>query len=120
MKTIQNLAVVAAMSLATLLAAGVSAQGAENNKQGVATPAKPATKDSDLTLGEIRRIDKANKKLTIKHGDIKNLQMPGMTMVFQLSDAGALDQLKVGDEVRFRAEMGPTGLLITEIHLSGR
>ncbi len=119
MKTTQKLAVVAAMTVATFLAGGVSAQGATSNSQAPATSAKPATEDSELTLGEIRRIDKVNKKLTIKHGDIKNLKMPGMTMVFQLDNAGALDLLKVGEQVRFRAEFGAAGLIITEIHPSG-
>ena len=119
MKTRQNLAVVAAMTLATFLAGGASAQAMANNSQGPATQAKPAANDSELTLGEIRKIDKVNKKLTIKHGDIKNLKMPGMTMVFQLDNAGALDQLNVGEQVRFRAEFGAAGLIITEIHPSG-
>lgn len=120
MKTIQSLAAVAAMILTTTLAGLAFAQGADKSKTGLANPVKTAASVNDLTVGEIRRVDKANKKLTIKHGEIKNLQMPGMTMVFQFDNPALLDQLKIGDEVRFHAEHGPTGLIVTEIHPSGR
>ncbi|MFP8777419.1 copper-binding protein [Hydrogenophaga sp. RWCD_12] len=53
---------------------------------------------------EIRKIDSAAGKVTLKHGDIPNLDMPGMTMVFQLRDPAQLTGLKVGDKVRFRAD----------------
>ena len=56
-----------------------------------------------LVDGEVRKVDKANKKVTLKHGEIKSLDMPPMTMVFQVRDAAVLDSLKVGDKVRFAA-----------------
>jgi len=57
-----------------------------------------------LTEGEIRKVDKDAKKITIKHGEIKNLEMPPMTMVFQVKDQGMLGQVSAGDKVRFQAE----------------
>lgn len=57
-----------------------------------------------LADGEIRRVDKEARKLTIKHGPIPNLDMPAMTMVFQVKDAAMLDQVKAGDKVKFQAE----------------
>ena len=57
-----------------------------------------------LSDGEIRKVDKDAKKVTIKHGPLLNLDMPAMTMVFQVTDPGALDQLKAGDKVKFLAE----------------
>ena len=59
---------------------------------------------TDMTDAEVRKIDKENNKITLKHGEIKNLDMPGMTMVFQLKDAAMLDKLKPGDKVKFKAE----------------
>ncbi len=65
--------------------------------------------------GEVRKIDKDNKKLTIKHGEIRHLDMPPMTMVFQVKDAAMLDKLKAGDKIRFTAERVGTGIIVTEV-----
>jgi Cu/Ag efflux protein CusF len=56
------------------------------------------------TEGEVRKVDKAAGKITLKHGPITNLDMPGMTMVFRVSDPALLDKVKAGDKVRFTAE----------------
>ena len=68
-----------------------------------------------MTEGEIRKVDKDAKKLTIKHGEIKNLDMPPMTMVFQVKDASVLDTLKAGDKVRFVVQKSDTGFVVTDI-----
>ena len=57
-----------------------------------------------LTDGEVRKVDKAQGKLTLRHGPIANLEMPGMTMVFKVADPAMLDGLKEGDKVRFAAD----------------
>ncbi len=54
-----------------------------------------------LAHGEIRKIDKAAAKITIKHGDIPSIEMPPMTMVFTVKDPALLDIAKPGDKVRF-------------------
>jgi Cu/Ag efflux protein CusF len=78
-----------------------------------------AAKD-DMTAGEIRRVDKGAGTITITHGEIKNIGMPPMTMVFRAKTAALLDKVKVGDKVRFRAEQTAAGvLLVTEIQPSG-
>ena len=69
------------------------------------------------TDGEIRKVDMDNKKVTIKHGEIKNLDMPGMTMVFQVKDAAMLDKVKAGDKVRFKAEKAGGAVMVTDIEL---
>jgi Cu(I)/Ag(I) efflux system protein CusF len=56
------------------------------------------------TDGEVRKIDKAAGKITIKHGEIKNLDMPPMQMVFRAQPPALLDKVQVGDKVRFHAE----------------
>jgi Cu/Ag efflux protein CusF len=68
-----------------------------------------------MTDGEVRRIDKDAKKLTIKHGPITHLDMPPMTMVFQVKDPGMLEQVKVGDRIRFAAENIGGQLTVTQI-----
>ena len=65
-------------------------------------PQQAAT--APLADGEIRKVDKEAKKLTIRHGPIQNLDMPPMTMVFQVSDPAVLDKVKAGDKIRFSAE----------------
>ncbi|MBC7994008.1 MAG: copper-binding protein [Rhizobacter sp.] len=70
---------------------------------------------SDMTEGEVRKVDQAAKKITLKHGEIKSLEMPPMTMVFQVKDAALLEGLKPGDKVRFAAEKSPTGYVVTQI-----
>ena len=100
------------------------AQGSNHGSPGKIgandAPISPAdmTDMTDMTDGEIRKVDKGNKKLTIKHGEIKNLDMPGMTMVFQVMDATMIDSVKVGDKVRFVAEKGATGFVVSEIQVS--
>lgn len=56
------------------------------------------------TEGEVRKVDKEAGKVTLKHGEIKNLDMPGMTMVFQVKDRALLDKVKAGDQVSFTAD----------------
>lgn len=57
-----------------------------------------------LAEGLVRKVDKAQGKLTLKHGPLANLEMPGMTMVFRVQDANWLDQVKPGDTIRFLAD----------------
>lgn len=71
-----------------------------------------------LTDGEVRKIDKEAKKLTLRHGPIANLEMPGMTMVFQVQNAALLDPIKVGDKVRFAADKVGGAIMVTRIELA--
>jgi Cu/Ag efflux protein CusF len=64
----------------------------------------PVLSLAQATEGEVRRVDKEAKKLTIKHGPIPNLEMPAMTMVFQVKDPAMLEQVKAGDKVKFEAQ----------------
>jgi Cu/Ag efflux protein CusF len=68
-----------------------------------------------LADGEIRRVDKEAKKLTIKHGPIPSLDMPAMTMVFQVKDAAMLERVKAGDKVKFQAEKQGGQYTVTKI-----
>lgn len=64
---------------------------------------------SALSDAEVRKVDKANGKVTLKHGEIKNLDMPPMTMVFTAKDKTLLDNVKAGDKVQFRADKDAAG-----------
>lgn len=63
-----------------------------------------ASAEAALTEGEVRKVDKDAKKITIRHGAIVNLDMPPMTMVFQVEDPAMLDKVQAGDKIRFRAD----------------
>lgn len=70
---------------------------------------------SALADGEVRKVDKDAKKITIKHGPLANLDMPPMTMVFQVKDPAMLDQVKAGDKVKFQAEKVGGAFTVTRI-----
>jgi Cu/Ag efflux protein CusF len=65
--------------------------------------------------GEVRKVDKDAKKITLRHGPLASLDMPAMTMVFQVADPAMLEQVKVGDKVKFEAEKISGGYRITRI-----
>jgi Cu(I)/Ag(I) efflux system protein CusF len=73
---------------------------------------------AEWVSGEIRRLDPANHRLTIKHAEIKSLDMPPMTMVFQVRDPALFGDLKVGDSIQFQAQMEGTRYLVTSLRKS--
>lgn len=94
--------------IAATLASSVLAQQKTDDHAAHHPPAAAAS-STDMTEGEVRKIDKDAKKITIKHGEIKSLEMPPMIMVFQVKDASLLDKVKAGDMVRFGVEKTATG-----------
>ena len=109
MKAIKLALLAATVGVAVALPLTVLAQAAT----GSAAATKPAA--GEMTEAEVRKVDKDGKKITLKHGTIKNLDMPPMTMVFQVDDAATLDKLKAGDKVRFKAVHEGGKYTVTEI-----
>lgn len=62
--------------------------------------------------GEIRKVDKKAGTLVIKHGPIQSIDMPAMTMEFQVKNRAMLNQVRAGDKVRFQAEMLAGGKVV--------
>ncbi len=114
MKTVLSPFLAAAFAFAAFLSSGALAQ---------AVSALPTTSDAknsptaagNMTEGEVRKVDMETKKITLKHGEIKSLGMPGMTMVFQVKDATMLDAVKAGDKVKFNVERTGGALVVTHI-----
>lgn len=73
------------------------------------TPAK------EQATAEVRKIDRDARKITLKHGPIRNLDMPAMTMVFQVRDAALLGKVSEGDKVTFTAEQQQGAYVVTSI-----
>jgi Cu(I)/Ag(I) efflux system protein CusF len=79
---------------------------------------KPAQTMTDMVDAEVRKVDKDARKITLRHGEIKKLDMPAMTMVFQVKDPTLLDKVKAGDKVKFKAEATGGAFTITELELA--
>ena len=100
----------AAVLAGALLAPAAYAEDA-HHKGG----AGAAQSGAALSDGEVRKVDKDAKKITIKHGPLQKLDMPAMTMVFQVKDPAMLDRVKVGDKIRFEAEKIGGAFTVTKI-----
>lgn len=109
MKQTNLLLAAAAVTLASLFQVPVFAQTAPEQNT-MAMSANPG-----LTEGEVRKIDKEAGKLTIKHGEIKHMEMPPMTMVFVVKDKSMLDKVKAGDKVRFMVIHENGQMIITNL-----
>jgi Cu/Ag efflux protein CusF len=71
-----------------------------------------------MSDAEVKKVDAANGKLTLKHGEIKNLDMPPMTMVFAVKDPAVLAKLQPGDKVKFQADKVGGKYTVTAIELA--
>jgi Cu/Ag efflux protein CusF len=78
-------------------------------------PVAHAQSMSEMATGEVRKVDKSASKITIKHGEIKSLDMPPMTMVFAVKDSTLLDRVKAGDKVKFGVAMQDGKIVVTEV-----
>ena len=70
---------------------------------------------AEMIDGEVRKVDKDTKKITLKHAEIPNLEMPGMTMVFVVKDKALLDKTTVGSKIRFMAINENSQMTVTDI-----
>lgn len=77
-----------------------------------------AVEASRISSGEVVKVDKDSAKITIKHGPLDNLNMPGMTMAFKVKDAAMLSQVKAGDKISFIAEKVNGALTVTKQELA--
>lgn len=75
----------------------------------------PASTATPATDGEVRKIDKEQGKITLRHGPIVNLDMPGMTMVFKVAEPQLLNTVKEGDKVKFSADKVNGAFTVTAI-----
>lgn len=107
---------VSKLALALLVGLGIAppgiAQDAHKGHHGAAADTAAA---SQMAAGEVKKIDKGAGKITIKHGRIYRLDMEPMTMVFRVSDPKMLDQVKVGDKIRFDADKVKGALTVVKM-----
>lgn len=98
-----------------ILAAVVGLSSIATATPALAQQAAAASAQDALSDGEIKKVDKEAGKLTIKHGELKKLGMPGMTMAFKAADPAMLDKVKPGDKVRFVADKVAGAFTVTAI-----
>jgi Cu(I)/Ag(I) efflux system protein CusF len=98
MKTFSKLMLIAGFAISAPFSVHASSDSADPN-----APAATETANQ-RSEGVVRKVNKDAKKITIRHGELKNLDMPPMTMVFLVEDETVLDQVNVGDEIDFVAE----------------
>jgi len=82
----------------------IAKDGSTQVYQSYNRPQLAQTQALPTVEGEVRKVDKATGKISLRHGEIKNLDMPPMSMVFQVKDPALLDKVKAGDKVRFTAD----------------
>lgn len=99
---------------APLLAQGTSGMGDHGAQHAAPAKARAAA----MTEGEVRKVDKAGRRITLKHGAIANIDMPPMTMEFRAADPGMVERVKAGDKVRFSAEKVGGDYVVTRIEPS--
>lgn len=114
MKAVKTHLLVATAAFAAALIDG-TALAQSHTEHHPAQAKADASTASELAEGEVRRVDRNSGKLTLRHGEIKQLSMPPMTMVFEVKDKAILDSLKPGDKVKFRAIDENGKLTVTEI-----
>jgi Cu(I)/Ag(I) efflux system protein CusF len=106
------------LSALTLSPAWASSHQGAHGAHGDHGKATAQAATGEMTDGEVRKVDKEGGKLTLKHGDIKSLDMPPMTMVFVVKDKAMLDKLKAGDKIKFNAISDAGKLTVTEIQMA--
>lgn len=114
MHRIHNTLAVAALGIAGALPVSGFAQAADTHVHqhgNVGAPSEAAS----MSDGMVKKVDQDTGKATIQHGEIKHLDMPGMTMVFTVKDKGLLTGLKPGDKIKFMVVSEGGRLLITDI-----
>ena len=117
MKTSRFLAAFGALAFAAALTTNVQAQ-TTTNQGSMPGMTMDTAATASMTDGEVRKIDKENQKITLKHGDIKNLDMPGMTMVFKVKDPAMLDKVQVGSKVKFKAKKEGGAFEVTSLEVT--
>ncbi|KVA72395.1 RND transporter [Burkholderia ubonensis] len=104
-----------AMGCALAFSAASHAAGEMGNMDMSGGAKQGAEAASGMSHGEIRKVDTAAGKLTIKHGPLENLGMDAMTMVFKVKDAAMLSQVKAGDKIDFVADEVNGALTVTKL-----
>ena len=110
MNTIKNILAISALAMGTLTPMGSFAQTMMDHGKMDMSQAS-----ASMTDGEIKKVDQETGKITIKHAEIKHMDMPGMTMVFTAKDKALLDKTSVGAKIQFMVTNENGQMTVTDI-----
>jgi Cu/Ag efflux protein CusF len=69
----------------------------------------------EYTRGTVKEVKADQEKVTVIHEELRNLDMPAMTMVFNVADPAMLDDMNEGDTIEFVADRVRGKLTITDV-----
>ncbi|MFN4327468.1 MAG: copper-binding protein [Limnobacter sp.] len=107
--------VLLAGSLGGLSAASSAALAQAHDHAGHSAQTAPADAAEAWAEGEVRRVNKAAGTLTLRHGELRSVGMPPMTMVFSVDNTQNLEGLAEGDKVRFTVRKAGSQLIVTRL-----
>ena len=110
MNTIKNILAISALAMGIAMPVSSFAQATMDHGKMDMSQAS-----ASMTDGEIKKVDQATGKVTIKHGEIKHMDMPGMTMVFVAKDKALLDKTSVGAKIQFMVTNENGQMTVTDI-----
>ncbi len=108
MNAIKQIIAISMLTFSVALPMSSFAESAMDHKMDTAQQAS-------MTEGEVKKVDQSTGKITIKHGDIVHLDMPGMTMVFTAKNKDMLQNIKAGDKIRFMVVDEGGKMIVTDI-----
>ncbi|NPU93665.1 MAG: copper-binding protein [Gammaproteobacteria bacterium] len=108
MNAIKQILAISTLALSVALPVSSFAESAMDRKMDT-------SQQASMTDGEVKKVDQSTGKVTIKHGDIAHLDMPGMTMVFTAKKKDMLQNVKAGDKIRFMVVDEGGKMIVTDI-----
>lgn len=125
MNALSKLALAAAFTLsATAMAFAQQSDHSAHHASSPQAVQGPAAGDQksggvagQMVEGEVKKVNKETEKITIRHGELKDLGMPGMTMAFRVKDPAMLDQVKAGDKINFVASRVGGQLTVVQLEV---
>lgn len=115
MKNISTLLAALITALAITLSIPLSTSAADEAAD--ASGAAKSSASAPMSDGEVKKVDKDAGKITIKHGPLVNLDMPGMTMIFRVKDPAMMAKVKTGDKIKFVADKVNGALTVTTLQV---
>lgn len=94
---------------------GMAGMDQSNMAQGNHGDHTPQQDTKGYTNGQVKKVNAEMGQLTIRHEEIKSLDMPPMTMVYIAKNKSMLQGIKPGDQIKFTAISNGGKLYLTNL-----